>query len=188
MSIYEPELEPDGVIIVKTKKQQRSGDNWHEQFILNMENRSDSIFDQADQSLTRIISQKENDLDVNSLESLQKNKKIILSGSDLQALSDAQSIPNIKNDQSNSSVEKNYLDEQILDADLVSGTQPPVKIKMVPKDTKKRNLKGSASPLVIRICLAEPVLRKKSSSSKKLSIVTKPSNPVASPKISQVPV
>ncbi|MFO0117991.1 MAG: hypothetical protein ACK521_10410 [bacterium] len=45
MSIYEPELEPDGVIIVKTKKQQRSGDNWHEQFILNMENRSDSIFD-----------------------------------------------------------------------------------------------------------------------------------------------
>jgi len=44
-SIYEPELEPDGVIIVKTKKPNSSKAIWHEQLILSMENRSDSIFD-----------------------------------------------------------------------------------------------------------------------------------------------
>jgi hypothetical protein len=58
-SIYEPELEPDGVIIVKTKKPHNSGAIWHEQLILSMENRSDSIFDQADNSESRLNSHRD---------------------------------------------------------------------------------------------------------------------------------
>jgi hypothetical protein len=85
-----------------------------------------------------------------------------------------------------SSVEKNYLNDQILESDLVSA---PVKIKMMQKDFKNGNLKGSASPpMVVRISLAQPVLRKKSSSSKMTPAITKPIIPLASPKKSQVPV
>ena len=158
-SIFEPELEPDGVIIVKAKKPQNSGAIWHEQLILNMENRSDSIFDQAGQSDSLDSSRKEIGLD-QTLQSLRESKELTISEKDTnQPFSiSASSTADLKLAKKKSSVQQNYLDEQILESDLVCAIQPPMKIQMVPPGMKKHKPKASASPPVVVKISLQPVL------------------------------